>query len=201
MRGLIFAAVFWIFFVPNFIWAQGQKIANVSIFIDATEDPTKIAENLYDAIFTAKKVFQKEFGIAIKVVEFNYYDWSSSSNNFDAEFELVRLMQASHNENNDRFVVGFTSRSFFRMVEKEGKNGSKKEVSEVLNGVAVWGKRFAIVQLQKKTPLILIHELGHLFGADDTSDTNSVMNGKDVDVINFDEKSKEAILANCDKIF
>src|SRR3989344_6095110 len=98
------------------------------------------------------------------------------------------------------FQIAFTTKNFFRDEEVENE-GEMVMMRKALGGLAIVGGNHAIVFLGEKTELILIHELGHIFGANHSLNSRSVMTSEDIESSAFDKKSLEVILGNRNREF
>ncbi len=181
--------------VPSASAAQ-PRLITVRVLVDGTDDIGAIYQPLNAAFFTASNVFQ-QFGIQFQIVELAYGGWFAPSDNFDGPKALTRISQMQFPKKVN-IVVAFTTKKFFSDGEIE-VDGITSVARKQFGGLAT-GK-FALIGIQYKFECVLIHELGHLFGADHSSDPRSVMNAKEIKTLVFDQKSKEVILANLNRKF
>jgi len=172
-----------------------SRIVSVSVLLEGTDADGAVMDYhqfLQDAFFKANCVFEKEFGIKFKIIEFSAGKWFVPSDNFDGNAELESLTNLPANGD---IVAAFTTKKFFGEASIE-IDGEWIPTKRRLAGLAAMSGRHAIVSLEEKSELILIHEIGHLFGVDHTFDLSSVMHSEAVQTANFDKNSKEVIRAN-----
>lgn len=172
------------------------RVVTITILLDRDDQNREAFRYMGNAIHSAVQKFQKEFGIKLVVKKMG--NWIPGSNNFDADEELVRLISAGRSSD---LVVAFTTKSFFKNEGAEIDGGSvtvEKDLGGLANNVP---GNYAIVSLEEKSNLLLIHELGHLLGADHSKEPDSVMNGTGIRFSEFDQKSKEAIITNRNREF
>lgn len=171
------------------------RVVTVTILLDRDDQNREAFLYLGNAIYSAVQKFKEEFGIQLKVKDLQ--NWIPVSDNFDADKELARLVSYGHASD---LVIAFTNKSFFRN-ETMDIDGESVTMEKNLGGLAMISGNHAIVSLEEKSDLFLIHEIAHLLGANHSPDPYSVMNGGEVVTINFDEKSKEAIIENRNREF
>lgn len=199
MRAFVFGfTLAFIFSAPVFT-QEPPRIVTVTVLVDGTDNVVTTMLFLHDVFFGVSKVFQKEFGVKFKIVEFNAGLWHSPSNDFDGNEELVRIAELAFSKESD-IVVAFTTKNFYGdcFVEIDGDLISTKKQ---FGGLAVLGGRHSIVHLEERSELVLIHELGHLFGATHSLEPNSIMNADEIKTLLFDSKTKEVINANRNRNF
>lgn len=196
-RGLAIVLVFAVL-APVGAIAQKQEewVVTMTVLLDKDDRNREAFTHMGNAIYSVVQKFKKEFGIKLMIR--NVKIWIPASNNFDADKELVRLMGAGHSSD---LVIAFTTKSFFRneAVDIDGEAvATERRLSGLANSVP---GNYAIVNLEEKSNLLLIHELGHLLGADHSREPDSVMNETGISFLEFDQKNKEAILANRNREF
>src|SRR3989344_8442018 len=179
-------------FAPPVVAQEQVRVVTLAVLIDSTDDTITVLELLHDVFFVASQTFQKEFSIKLELTEFNIGLWFAPSNNFDGCAELEKLIQIPRKSD---IIVAFTTKSFF-IKEKEGVDEESEAVVKQLDGLAMILGNHAIVKMEKKTSIILVHELGHIFGALYSNDNYSVLNGINPVTLMFDKESKEQIFEN-----
>lgn len=150
---------------------------------------------IIDATHSAIQKFRKEFGIELVIVGLE--KWNPGSNKFNADKELIRLESVTRKSN---LMIAFTSNPFF-INEVVNIDGESLIVEMSIGGLAVILGNYTIVGIEEKSEIFLIHELGHIFGADHSLNPNSVMYRDGPTTSNFDNKSKKAIFANFHRQF
>lgn len=201
MRGSF--ALLWIVLAvstPTFVAKEKVplRVVTITALVDSA-DVMVASRFLNNALYTAARVFKKEFNIKLELVVFDIGSWRPPSDDFDADKEFVRLTQMPRKSD---VVVAFTTKSFFRNEENGDEiDGTPLFVKATINGCARVRGNLVLVQLEEKTDLLLIHELGHIFGARHSTEINSVMSDNGITTPTFDVRSREVIFANRNRPF
>ena len=176
---------------------EPQRVVTLTVIVDGGDSVELAVPFLQDAVLKANHLFKKEFNIKFEIVELSIGPWRAPSDNFDGNAALARIAQIPRKSD---IVVVFTTKNFFGdgVVEIDGEEVVTKKQC---GGLAVLGGNHTIVHLEEKSELILVHELGHIFGADHSSFNRSVMNEEFIGFSSFDKKSKEVIRANRNRSF
>lgn len=200
MKRLSVFGVLFVFFVLSFAAAKDPpRIVTVTLLLDGTDDVATSLGLVRAALREASLVFQKDFGIKFKLVEFSAGRWFAPSDYFDCVAEFRRIERMPRKSD---ILLVFTTKSFFRLTQVGETDGEPVVGKESIDGVANIFKNNAIVRIAKRTDLLLLHELGHIFGARHSPDESSVMHEDEVSLTTaFDNESKEVINANRNRKF
>ncbi|MBI2035525.1 MAG: hypothetical protein HYT12_02485 [Candidatus Liptonbacteria bacterium] len=136
----------------------------------------------------ASSKFSKEFLIQFSIIEF--VDWGAciDSEVLDRD-NAMRQIIAKRSGCSGDIILAFTDKSIFNV-----KN------LQVCVGAAASNGGCVVIKLRRHSRFVLIHELGHLFGAEHT-DEISVMDKYDPGTPDFDEENKQIIFSNRNRKF
>ena len=142
-------------------------------------------------IEAASLYFSVNFGIIFVVSKFFIWKLSPEVSTLHSDWSLQSFQQNATRSQKYNILLGFTDRKLFS-IEKANK----------IDGGALLLGNTAIVRLldSKPTLQILLHELGHIFGAIHVN-THSVMRSNSPESMEFDEVNKRRILANRNRCF
>lgn len=187
-----------IVFVFSLVAAEhSSRIVTITAVVDSRDRTMAVSTFLHRAFLETSKTFQREFNIKLKLSNLEIGSWHSPSDNFDGNIALVDIAKIPRKSD---IVVAFTTKMFYGEGFLE-IDGGGVFTQKQFGGLAVVGGNHAIVRLEERTELILIHELGHIFGADHSTDIHSVMNGENILSPIFDKKSLGVICANRNRRF
>lgn len=167
---------------------------NLGVFVDTEllKDGSKwkILNLALQTIKSASKHFENNFNISFTASKFFAWKLPSDISVFDSDLILCNLNNLTRRKShNFDILLGVTERKLFSF---HGRSRA--------DGEAIQYGRTAIIRLNEYATCCLLHELGHIFGADHTS-SYSIMNYNSIDAMRFDEYNKKIILANRNRRF
>jgi tetratricopeptide (TPR) repeat protein len=181
---------FFVFLFLNFLisFSQDRQIRVVNLKVVADEEFSK-DENwrleIKRHVANASRVFEQNFGIGFEIGTIE--SWSSD-NSENSIIDLLNNLRKRIALDEYDAVLGFTDQ--FRM-------------EYGLGGVASYLKGYVLVR-RMKSPVIMdrmiMHELGHLFGAIDLDQSGSIMSRRNQGPV-FDAFSREIIRLNKNRNF
>jgi len=142
-------------------------------------------EEISRLVASASMVLERSFGIRLKIEVFG--TWRSDNSHLSL-LELLNDLQRSVFPSNSDVVLGLTSQNHL----DPGLNG----VASYLHGYVLLRQNPAFSLMR----MTFLHEIGHLFGAADLSETGSIMSLTNRDV-RFDDFTKRAIALNKQRRF
>lgn len=168
--------------------------------IEAEQVKAKIRKIVADG----SKVYEKEFGISFVVEGMESWDFPAGQTEVNADKTLRAAALIADSEAAD-ITIAITKKPFFRCypAEKgeeviEVSGCDKGEKKKVIAGYAYRSGNAALIALDKGDG-VFIHEMGHIFGAEHTSE-DSIMNDKKIGK-SFDARNRNIILRNRTRSF
>lgn len=163
-------------FVDNALLANGNKWQTMRLILHS--------------INTASHCFEKDFGITFRAVKFFIWKLPPDTPALNGDWLLEDIGRLSHKSSNRfQILLGFTDRIIFSLHHCAKTNGH-----------AIYLGQAAIIRIHEYIVRSLLHELGHLFGADHVK-TFSVMNYETPEALNFDEANKKVIYKHRNRSF
>lgn len=167
---------------------------NLGVFVDIellnNNSKWKILNLALQTIKLASKHFENNFDVSFTALKFFIWKLPSEVSVFDSDLILNNLNALTRrNSHNFDILLGITERRLFSLNNRARAHGTALQYG-----------RTAIIRLNEFATNCLLHELGHIFGADHTS-CYSIMNCNSIDAIDFDEFNKKIILANRNRRF
>ena len=206
MRWLGFVSICVVFLVSGLLMAEvpvAEKPREVSIavLVDYRDDTFENELAIMRAFCEASRVFEKNFGIKFAVKSIQSRTVSSNPQEVLDGDAVIGDMKSW--EKNADVSVAFTRNNFFMKETEISEDGYETVVKTQKSGIAELLGNRSIIKIDSFISTTLVHELGHIFGADHVNEPRSVMSsaGFTPGQTNFDAKSKKVILANRDRKF
>ena len=177
-----------IFFLCLPLFSQNRSVRIVRLKVVADEEFRKNGDWRFEIkrhVANASRVFEDEFGIGFEI---RTIDSWNSDNLQNTIVDLLNDLRKKVSLDEHDAVLGFTD---------QPRDGSG------LGGVASYLKGYVLLRRMKSSAFMdrmIVHELGHLFGAIDLNQPDSVMSRQNPGP-QFDEFSKRIIRLNKDRNF
>lgn len=184
-------------------FAEEPMVRPMRIIALADRDPwqrdeTTARQSITKITNFVSEIFQKEFGLAFILAAIEPWSLSTDENKeIDLDVNLAHLKHAANTAHQEfDIVLGFSDKQQFRCVNHDDETVILKQTPCPLEnkkyyyGLAQSPGKVALLRFSKFAAL---HEVGHLFGADHTSDNTSIMGKIIYDNTTFDDTNKEII--------
>lgn len=176
-----------------------MNIRQLDVKAVATQDfKSQYGENwrkiIKEVIQDASEIFKKEFGIELILKSIKIRNYYPESILPYFVFDYVKCLQRQEDLQKFDAIIAFTEAPFL----SHGDSSRALAAIKLRERLILLGNPLHLSLFK----FCLVHELGHLFGAEHTEDEKSYMNGEmDIKACFFEEASKKTILDNKQRQF
>lgn len=158
------------------------------------KDPEETKREIKEIIKFVANIFEKEFDVTFTLNAIKPWEFPHGKIDVDADDALDDIQHAADYENSD-ITLGFTEKKLSRCTEQNEYKIIKKmpcpqDQKDYVVGLAFTPGKAAIMLLDE---FIALHEVGHIFGANDSKDITSVMHENYSESKSFDSENKKII--------
>lgn len=184
---------------PQAAYARNDvREVKIGVIVDEEDLAQENFEKIMSALKFANDELEnnKDFRIKLHYTISGPWDYPKGKNELESEEAYPDITRISEEWRAVDIVVAYTSKKVFRR-EAEDVDGVPAIVRKAANGIAVPLSRAALVRIDKNMKIATLHEIYHLFGAQDIYDgtEESIMRGASTVTI-LDKQNYEIVKKN-----